>query len=231
LTNHYGLGKEELLLGREMLPAYAPVCAELGLVTLALDSWCFSGRQHLEGAAGELEAFKFHLWHGRVLWGLMLFDEWQGLSYLLSRPEVDPQRVGVFGLSMGATKAWWLAALDPRVGLCIDLCCLTDYDELLRTNHLKGHGIYYYVPGLLRHFDTSAINELIVPRPRVSLNSRHDPLTPEAGVEKVRRHLEPLYRQYGRAEDCRIELFECGHEETPAMRQRVRESLVRSLLG
>jgi cephalosporin-C deacetylase-like acetyl esterase len=64
----------------------------------------------------------------------------------LARPEVDPRAVGVFGMSMGATKAWWLAALDPRIRLCLDLCCLTDFDELIKADNLKGHGIYYYVP-------------------------------------------------------------------------------------
>lgn len=224
----YDLGKEELLRGRDVLPAYAPVCAALGLVTLAIDSWCFSGRHHVaDGRQGEIDAFKLTLWRGQVLWGLMLFDEVQALTYLAGRPEVDPARLGVFGLSMGATKAWWLAALDPRVRLCIDLCCLTDYEELIRIGNLKGHGVYYYVPGLLKHFQAHQINELIVPRPRLSLNGRHDLLTPPAGVERIRDHLQPLYREHGRGEDCRIELFDCGHEEMPAMRRLVAEWLGR----
>lgn len=218
----YDVGKEELLRGRDVLAPYAPECARLGVVTLAIDSWCFSQRRHHEdGREGEWNAFKLSLWQGRVLWGQMLFDEMQALTYLAGRPEVDPTRLGAFGISMGATKAWWLAALDPRVQLCVDLCCLTDYDELIRTRHLHGHGIYYYVPGLLKHFSASEINELIAPRPRLSLNGRHDPLTPPAGVERVRDHLTSLYARHGRAEDCRIELFDCGHEETPAMRARV----------
>src|SRR5262249_56890700 len=146
-------GKEDLLQGRKVLPAYAPVCATKGLVTLAIDSWCFSGRKHDEdGRNGEWDTFKLMLWKGQVLWGMMLFDEVQALTYLALRPEVDAKRLGAFGLSMGATKAWWLAALDPRVGLCVDLCCLTDYQELIRTHHLRGHGIYYYLPRLLKHF-------------------------------------------------------------------------------
>lgn len=226
----YGLGKEELLLGRRGLPAYAADLARLGLVALAIDSWCFGERQHAaDGGQGEQDRFKYLLWHGQVLWGHMLFDELRALSYLASRPEVDPRRLGGFGMSMGATKAWWLAALDERVRLCIDLCCLTDYAALIRDDHLKGHGIYYYVPGLLEHFQAHEINELIVPRPRLSLNGRFDRLTPPDGVERIRAHLHDRYAQYGRVDDCRIELFDCGHEETPAMRQLVLAWLARHL--
>ncbi len=228
----YELGKDELLQGRAELAAYAPVCAAKGLVTLAIDSWCFGARQHhKDGRTGESDAFKLMLWNGQVLWGMMLFDEFQALTYLKGRPEVDAERIAAFGLSMGATKAWWLAALDPRVGLCVDLCCLTDYQELIRTGNLAGHSVYYYVPRLLKHFQAADINELIVPRPRLSLNGRQDPLTPPAGVERIRDHLLPLYSEHGRAEDCRIELFDCGHREIPAMRQLVMQWLDRYLVS
>jgi hypothetical protein len=136
-----------------------------------------------------------------------------------ARKSVHAGGIGAFGLSMGATKAWWLAALDPRIKLCVDLCCMTDFDELIKADNLKGHGIYYYAPSLLKHFSTAQINESIVPRRRLSLNGRNDSLTPPAGVERVRNHLAPLYAKYGKAEDCRIELFDCGREELPEMRR------------
>jgi len=228
----YELGKEQLLKGANAQPAYAPVCVEKGLVALAIDSWCFGERRHEEpGRTGEEDAFKLMLWNGQVLWGMMMFDEFRALDYLANRPEVDATRLGALGMSMGATKAWWLAALDPRLKLCVDVCCLTDYDELIRTHGLKEHGIYYYVPSLLKHFSTAQINELIVPRARLSVNGRRDPLTPPAGVEKIRDDLLPLYRQYGREEDCRIELFDCEHEELPEMRQLILEWMDRHLAG
>ncbi len=218
----YDLGKEQLLRGTMAQPAYAPVCAEKGLVTLAIDSWCFGERKHEpDGRTGEEDAFKLMLWQGRVLWGMMMFDELRALDYLASRPEVDPKRLGAFGMSMGATKSWWLAAFDPRIRVCIDLCCLTGYEELIRTNNLSGHGIYYYVPSLLKHFDSAGINELIVPRARLSLNGRLDPLTPPAGVERVRNHLDPLYEKFGRSRDCKIEMFDCAHQERSEMRDWV----------
>jgi hypothetical protein len=227
----YDLGKERLLVGTKVQPAYAPVCADKGLITLAIDSWCFGERKsEPEGGVGELDAFKLTLWRGQVLWGMMMFDEYRALDYLASRPEVDPTRLGALGMSMGSTKAWWLAALEPRLRLCVDVCCLTDFDELMRTNYLRGHGIYYYVPALLKHFQTARINELIVPRPRLSVNGRQDRLTPPAGVERVRDYLLPLYRKYGREADCHIALYDCGHEETPEMRALILEWLDKYLV-
>ena len=58
---------------------------------------------------------------------------------------------------MGSTMAWWTAALDERIKVCVDVCCLTDFQALIETGGLDGHGIYYYVPGLLKHFTTAQI--------------------------------------------------------------------------
>jgi dienelactone hydrolase len=219
----YDLGKEQLLRGVDAQPPYAPLCAEKGIVTLAIDSWCFGERKKAtdKGNDGEGNAFKEMLWKGRVLFGMMVFDEFRALDYLLSRPEVDSTRIGVTGMSMGATKAWWLAALDTRVTCCIDVCCLTDFEELIRENSLKEHGIYYYVPSLLKHFQSADINALIAPRPRLSVNGRNDKLTPVQGVEKIKEHLTKVYRELGKEDHCRIELFDCAHVELPEMRELI----------
>src|SRR4029077_16141987 len=94
---------------------------------------------------------------------------------------------------------------------------------------LGEHGVYYYVPSLLKYFRTAEINELIVPRPRLSVNGRHDALTPALGVEKIRDHLLPLYRKYGRETDCRIKLFDSAHVELPEMRKLILEWMDRHL--
>ena len=98
----YDIGKRELLQGNGALKRYAPVLAEKGIVTLAIDSWCFGERMtyphekergtglHSAGHHGESDTFKEMLWKGQVLWGMMMFDEWQALNYLCARPEVDP---------------------------------------------------------------------------------------------------------------------------------------------
>lgn len=229
----YFVGKQELLKGTSAMQAYAPVYAQKGIVALAIDSWCFGERAPYptDGGRGEGDTFKEMIWKGQVLFGMMMFDEWQALNYFCSRPEVDTKRIGSFGISMGSTKSWWLAALDERIKVCMDLCCLTDYEALLAEHGQYRHGIYYYVPSLLKHFQTHDINELIVPHPRLSLNGSKDGLTPPRGVERVRDYLYPLYAQYGRPEDCRIELFDCGHEELPEMRAIILEWLEKYLVN
>ena len=97
----YDLGKEMLLKGVEVAPAYADVCAQKGLVTLAIDSWCFGERRHEKnGREGEENAFKLMLWKGQVLYGMMMFDEFRAMDYLAARPEVDDRRLGALGMSM-----------------------------------------------------------------------------------------------------------------------------------
>jgi hypothetical protein len=113
----------------------------------------------------------------------------------------------------------------------MDVCCLTDYESLIQAHGLSGHGVYYFVPSLLKHFDTFQINELMVPRAHLSVNGRKDPLTPPNGVEKIRNKLLPFYRTYGREQDCQIELFDCAHEELPEMRKQILKWMDQSLVS
>src|SRR5256885_16615872 len=96
----YVLGKDEFLRGRTQLqsPPYAEALARRGIAGLCIDAWNFGERR----GRTESELFKELLWHGRVLWGFMLYDTLQATDYLLGRPDVDPRRVGTLGLSMGS---------------------------------------------------------------------------------------------------------------------------------
>ena len=102
--------------------------------------------------------------------------------------------------------------------------------EITRTA-TDGDGTYAFVGPFKVSVHNSApiINELIVPRPRLSVNGRLDPLTPAIGVEKVRDHLRPLYGKYGKEADCRIDLFEAAHVELPRMRKLILEWMDRYL--
>lgn len=224
LYNHahggrYEIGKEELIKGRPALqhPPYADVLAGLGYAALCIDAWAFGERR----GRTESEIFKHMLWEGRVMWGMMVYDSLKAVDYLTSRPDVDPNRIATMGISMGSTMAWWLAALDERIKVCVDLCCLTDFHTLIKTRGLDGHGIYYYVPDLLNHFTTAGINALIAPRAHLSLQGIYDPLTPKEGLEIIDRELKKEYAKWNAPEQWRLFLSPTGHYETMEMRAEI----------
>jgi hypothetical protein len=232
LYNHahfgdYVLGKDEVLVGRKVLqrPAYADALTELGYAALCIDTWAFGERR----GRSEGEIFREMLWSGQVMWGMMVFDSLRTLDYLESRPDVDTARIGTLGLSMGSTMAWWLAALDTRVKVCIDICCLTDFEALIAHRSLEAHNVYYFVPRLLKHFTTAQINALIAPRPHLSLAGIFDPLTPPDGLDRIDAALREVYAAAGAAEAWRLSRYATGHMETAAMRVEIIDFLQRWL--
>jgi dienelactone hydrolase len=218
-AGNYQLGKDELLLGRPELcaPPYAQAFTSRGWGALCIDTWVFGER----GGRSESEVFKEMLWKGQVLWGRMVYDSLRALDYLVTRPDVDGERIGTIGLSMGSTMAWWTAALEPRIKVCVDICCLTDFEALIAARGLDGHGIYYYVPSLLKHFTTAQINSLIAPRPHLSLAGDLDPLTPPAGLDRIDRELRHVYEALGAREAWQMKRYETGHLETALMRSEI----------
>jgi hypothetical protein len=232
LYNHahggnYVLGKDELLDGRAALqqPPYAQWLTQRGYAALCIDVWAFGERR----GRSESEIFKEMLWTGRVMWGMMVYDSLRAIDYLVSRPDIDRGRLGTMGISMGSTMAWWVAALDERVKICVDLCCLTDFQALIESRGLDGHGIYYYVPHLLEHFTTAQINALIAPRAHLSLAGNFDRLTPPAGLDRIDVELTEVYQRAGAAEAWELLRYNTGHLETAAMRAEIGAFLERWL--
>jgi hypothetical protein len=226
LFNHshgggYQIGKAEFIDGREYLakPSYAEFLTSLGYNALCIDAWIFGERS----GRTELDMFKDMIWQGRVLWGMMVYDSLKAVDYLTTRPDVDTQRLGTVGISMGSSSAQWVGALDPRVKVVVDICCLTDWHTLVQVGGLKGHGIYYYVPDLLSHFTASQMNELIAPRAHLSLAGNLDALTPVAGLEKIDADLKKAYAAAGHPGNWRLVRSESAHLETPAMREDIRQ--------
>ncbi len=219
----YDGGKAELFQARHTPLEPGPELARRGYAVIAIDAPCFGERQGrgpdgLTGSAGELSASKLELWLGRSLWGMMLRDDLIALDYLCSRPEVDASRIGATGISMGASRTWWLMALDDRIRSGVAVACLTRYEDLIATGGLKYHGIYYYVPGLLRHFDTEAVVACVAPRSLLCLNGDQDVGSPVSGIRTIERLAAPAWDATGAPGEFRSVVYPgVGHAYTPEM--------------
>jgi len=221
----YAVGKEELFQAKHTPEQPGPALARRGFVVLGIDAYCFGERNghgpggtQEKGGDGELSACKFNLWVGRTLWGMILRDDLMALDYLASRPEVDAGRIGVTGISMGATRSWWLMALDERLKRGVAVACLTRYHDLIEHQSLRAHGIYYFVPNLLKHFDTEAVVALIAPRPILFMTGDRDAGSPPDGIEKIDAAVRPVYRLYGSEQVFQNRIYAgLGHVYTPEM--------------
>jgi dienelactone hydrolase len=222
----HGSSKESVCTDQQHGQYVGPALARRGYVVAAIDAY-FNGERVGKGPAGQLDnagaqeasLFKLYLWLGRTLWGMMLRDEQCLIDYLQSRPEVDQDLIGATGMSMGCTRAWWLAALDERVKAIVGVACFTRYTELIAHGNLRKHGIYYFVPGVLEHFDTEAIYALVAPRPMLMLSGDQDGGAPTDGIAVLERKVGAVYRLFGKPGCFRSVVYEkTGHEYLPEMK-------------
>ncbi|WP_406697937.1 GDSL-type esterase/lipase family protein [Singulisphaera sp. Ch08] len=197
-----------------------------GYAVLAPDSY-WHGDRVGTGPSGSTETgkveqeslHKWNLWFGRTLWGMMVRDDQVALDYLCSRPEVDKTRIGATGMSMGSTRAWWLAAVDDRVAAVVAIACLTRYQNLIAHGNLRAHGLYYFANGLLNHCDTEGVLALIAPRPFLALTGDLDYGSPADGIRDLERLVGQTYKAVGAEDRFRSILYpDLGHVYSPQMR-------------
>jgi dienelactone hydrolase len=241
LTMHgHGSSKENMFGYQPTSQDVAEMLVRRGYVVIGIDGY-FNGERKGAGPAGTLETmsrgsdqesslFKLNLWLGRTLWGMMLRDEQIALDYLVSRPEVDASRIGAQGMSMGSTRAWWLAAIDDRVKAVVGVACFTRYEDLIAIRALRAHGIYYFVPGILKHFDSEGVIALLTPRPFLALTGDRDAGSPLAGMKKLEGILKRFYSLYGKADAFESVVYaETGHVYNDDMKKRMLEWFDRHL--
>ncbi len=215
----YEIGADELLDGRPSLIApYGPALARAGFAAFAIDMPTFGERRE----PGESALSKALLWYGRTLMGEMLGDLLAAFDYLASRDDVDGRRIAALGLSMGATHAFFLGALEPGLAGAAHLCCFADWQSLVATGAHDLHGHYMTIPGLLAQTSVGRIAGAIAPRPQLVCVGDRDPLTPPEAVDRALAETRAAYEALGAAEALTIERSPgTGHVETPAMRAAV----------
>src|SRR5262249_18809292 len=134
----------------------------------------------------------------------------------------DKTRIGATGMSMGSTRAYWLAAVDERVSATVCIACLTRYQNLIYHGQLRAHGMYFFVWGLLKHFDSEAVVALVAPRPFLALTGDLDAGSPADGIKIIEERVGRVYAVTGASDHFKSILYpNVGHTYTPQMRSEM----------
>ena len=111
---------------------------------------------------------------------IIAWDSIRAVDFLISRPEIDPNRIGAFGCSGGGTMTALLGAFDPRVHAIAVACYLTSFDALLPT--LGPQDAEQSIPNFISSgLDFPDWVEITAPRPYAIISTAQD-MFPFAGA-------------------------------------------------
>ena len=127
--------------------------------------------------------------------GVECWNGMRAIDYLQSRPEVDPNRIAVTGISGGGASTVWITAADDRVKVAVPVSGISDLESYVSDKVINGHCDCMFLVNTYR-WEWTTILALIAPRPMLFLNSGHDRIFPMPGNERIRRRLERLYLWY-----------------------------------
>jgi dienelactone hydrolase len=123
---------------------------------------------------------------------------WNGiraLDYLVSRPDVDAEKLAVTGISGGGAATFWIAAADERVKVCVPVSGMSDLQTYVDDKVCNGHCDCMFLYNTYR-WEWTTIAALVAPRAMLFENSGHDPIFPMVANERIRERLSRLYQWY-----------------------------------
>ncbi|MCC6507978.1 MAG: acetylxylan esterase [Pirellulaceae bacterium] len=126
-------------------------------------------------------------WPGVVFW-----DDIRTVDYLVTRPEVDPERLGCCGVSMGGYRTIYLAGLDPRIKAASIVGFMSSVRPMLRS-HIDTHSWVHFLPELHRHLDLPDVASLMAPRALMVQQCSQDGLFPLGGMQESVEHIANVY--------------------------------------
>lgn len=220
-----GAGKDEPagLAGNPHMH-YARELAERGYVTLAPDypslgEHAYDFAQHPEFVSGTLKA---------------VWDNMRAVDLLQSLAEVDPERIGVIGHSLGGHNALFTAALEPRLKVVVSSC---GFSTLVKDDVPSWTGPRY-MPRMASQFGSDAgkvpfdFTEMVAslaPRPVLASACTRDDDFDVRGVRDVIAAAQPIYRLLGRPEHLKAIYPDAPHDFPDDARKKSYEFLDRHL--
>ncbi len=203
--------------------------AELGFVTMIVET------VQLGEAAGYHHGCHREGWFNWYSRGyspaaIELLNGIRGLDLLAARSDVDPEQLGVTGLSGGGAVTWWIAAADERVKVCSPVCGTATLESHIYDRVVDGHcDCMWWVNTAM--WDLADVGALIAPRPLLVASANQDGIFPIDSIRKVHSQLQGLYQTLGRPQDLRLVETPGGHSYHERSRTEIFSWFIRHLMG
>src|SRR5437879_32563 len=141
-----------------------------------------------------------------------IWDGIRALDYLLTRPEVDPQRINITGTSGGGFQVAHIAALDRRIKAAAPSCYITAlpmrvYNRIFKDPDSDPEQDLYGM--ISNHIDNPGLLLMMYPRP-VFVSAAVLDFFPIEGAHRSVREVSELYSKFNHAD--RIAMAEGYHD-------------------
>ena len=163
--------------------------------------------------------------YGRDLSAFMTYDDIASTDFLATLPEVDPSRIACAGCSMGAYRAWMLAALSDKIAASAAVCWMvtTDVQMTWKYGRKENGGFANCIPALRQYLDYPHIASLACPKPALFINGTQDKLFKVPGVEKAFKIMHDVWDSQKAGQNLETELWPIPHSCGVKAQQRVLE--------
>jgi dienelactone hydrolase len=160
-----------------------------------------------------------------------VWDVMRTIDYLVTRDDVDPDRIGLTGISKGGMETFLAAAVDPRVAASAPIIGVQSFKWGLEnnafqaraeslggavpnpTNAMSVRQFYDRVaPGLVDLYDGPDMLPLIAPRPLIVLSGTQDPRNAIHGVELAIAAARTAYGAAGAPDHLKYFPANVGHD-------------------
>lgn len=186
-----------------------------GFVTLVFDQMGFGRRRDFEfNKKHKLwnhceQPSKNALHHGLSMTGIRVWDAMRMIDFLESRPEVQPDKIGMVGISGGGLVTQFTAVIDDRIkAACVSGYCNRYESCILGVRHC----IDNYVPGLGLLANNDDIACAIAPRPLLIESGTEDNIFPIEATRAAMRKVKRCYKLLNASDNFDADIFEAGHQ-------------------
>ncbi|WP_152266435.1 alpha/beta hydrolase [Agriterribacter humi] len=147
----------------------------------------------------------------------MIWDGIRAVDYLLTRKEVDPQRIGITGRSGGGTQSAYIAAFDDRIKAAAPECYITSLTRIFQSIGPQD-AEQNLGDAVLRGIDHADLLLVRAPKPALMITTTRDMFSIE-GARETAKEVSGIYKAYDKEDNFGMVEDDAPHASTRKNRE------------